>query len=276
MTSRRGRPRASGRRGDSGGSERRSPVRQHAHHLAQQLALPLETPPRTAEELFHRLQALGLAGIARCRLTRNRTVMVSFRARELRVHEGYLRAPREVLEAIVTFVGGRSATARRSARAIILGYPVERPARIRRPERTRPEDETLATRLSAWHAAYNARFFGGALRALTVRVSRRMRTRLGHYMAASPTGDPPEIVISRRHIRRHGWDEALHTLLHEMVHQWQDESGHAIDHGRSFRLKAREVGITPSARRAVQAAAPGARPLPEGERHLSRRAARES
>ena len=34
------------------------------------------------------------------------------------------------------------------------------------------------------------------------------------------------------HLRRHGWDEALHTLLHEMVHQWQDETGYPIDHGR--------------------------------------------
>jgi lambda repressor-like predicted transcriptional regulator len=36
-----------------------------------------------------------------------------------------------------------------------------------------------------------------------------------------------------------------------MVHQWQDEAGHAIDHGATFRQKAREVGITPSARRHV-------------------------
>jgi len=70
-------------------------------------------------------------------------------------------------------------------------------------------------------------------------------------MSASPSGEASEIVVSRRHIRRHGWDEALHTLLHEMVHQWQDETGHPIDHGRLFRAKAREVGVTPSARRTV-------------------------
>jgi hypothetical protein len=78
-----------------------------------------------------------------------------------------------------------------------------------------------------------------------------MRTRLGHYTAASPVGEPAEIVISRDHVSRHGWDEALHTLLHEMVHQWQDETGRPIDHGATFRAKAREVGITPSARRTV-------------------------
>jgi hypothetical protein len=76
-----------------------------------------------------------------------------------------------------------------------------------------------------------------------------MRSRLGQYTSASPSGDPAEICISRAHLRRHGWAEALHTLLHEMVHQWQAEHGHAIDHGAGFRAKAREVGIAPYARR---------------------------
>ena len=62
-----------------------------------------------------------------------------------------------------------------------------------------------------------------------------------------------EIAISFRHFRRHGWDEALHTLLHEMVHQWQDETGRPIDHGRDFRRKAREVGVTPAAKRVADA-----------------------
>ena len=68
-------------------------------------------------------------------------------------------------------------------------------------------------------------------------------------------------TIGREHIRRHGWEEALHTLLHEMVHQWQDEAGHPIDHGATFRRKAREVGITASARRHV-VPVKRARPLP--------------
>ena len=118
-------------------------------------------------------------------------------------------------------------------------------------ERTHPEDERLALRLTEWHGRYNAGHFGGALRPLQVRVSRRMRSRLGHYTPATKHGDPSEIAISRRHLRRHGWEEALQTLLHEMVHQWQDENGMAIDHGRKFRAKARELGITPGARRAV-------------------------
>ncbi|MFL5582100.1 MAG: SprT-like domain-containing protein [Gemmatimonadaceae bacterium] len=227
--------------------------RRDRREAGDQLALPLDAAPapRTAEELLARLKALGLADIDRCRLTRNRTVMVSFRGRELRVHAGYLTAPEPVLRAVVKFVRGRTRAERRQAQVVILAHPVERPSRARRPERTRPEDEPACRALTDWHARYNAEHFGGALRSVPVRISRRMKTRLGHYSAATPAGDVAEIVIAARHIRRHGWDEALHTLLHEMVHQWQDEHGHAIDHGRSFRQKAREVGITPSARRLV-------------------------
>jgi hypothetical protein len=220
-----------------------------------QLALPLDgAPPRTADELLQRLAALGLVGITRCRLTRNRTVMVSFKGGELRVHQGYLDAPPAVHAAIVTFVTGRTRAARRAAQQVILAHPVPRAARRRRAERTHPADEPLVHVLSEWHARYNAEHFGGTLHPIPVRVSRRLHSRLGHYTAATPAGDPAEIVIGQRHVKRHGWEEALHTLLHEMVHQWQDETGHAVDHGRAFRAKAREVGIVPAARRLVEPA----------------------
>ena len=108
----------------------------------------------------------------------------------------------------------------------------------------------LIRELMRLHKAYNDERFDGTLREVPIRISRRMRSRLGHYSPASE-GCEPEIVLSRRHIRRDGWEEALHTLLHEMVHQWQDEQGLVVDHGASFRAKARAVGITPMACRAV-------------------------
>jgi hypothetical protein len=179
--------------------------------------------------------------------------MVSFAGAELRVHEGYLGAPDDVLAAIVRFVEGRTRLERARARQHLLTYPVQAASVSRRREATHPDDRELASRLTEWHARYNAEHFGGALRSVEVRVSRRMRARLGHYMAATIAGDPPEIAISRRHLRRHGWEEALQTLLHEMVHQWQDEQRISIDHGAAFRRKAREVGIPPRARRTVAA-----------------------
>jgi hypothetical protein len=209
--------------------------------------------PRSADELLGRLRTLGMKRIESCRLTRNRNVMVSFCGPELRVHEGYLQAPDDVLAAIVRFVEGGSRPERMRARRRLLQFPIEIHAPVRRRETTHPDDRAAAVTLTGWHARYNREHFGGALRTLEVRVSRRMRARLGHYVAASPAGDPPEIAISRRHLRRHGWEEALQTLLHEMVHQWQDEQRMTIDHGTAFRRKAREIGISPRARRTVAA-----------------------
>jgi hypothetical protein len=176
---------------------------------------------------------------------------VSFRGRDLRVHRGYLDAPLEVHRAIVTFVQGRTRAERKLAQRLIVSHKIEMPApeSPARREHTRPEDEPIAAKLLEWHARYNAEHFGGALKTVPVRVSRRMKSRLGHYTAATADAGG-EIAISARHLRRHGWDEARHTLLHEMVHQWQDESGHSLDHGRGFRDKAREVGIAAAAKRA--------------------------
>lgn len=218
-----------------------------------QLTLMLTAAPRTAHDLLGRLRELGLRRISTCRLTRNRNVMVSFGQSDLRVHEGYLEAPDDVLAAIVRFVEGATRSERLRARRRLLEFPIETVAPMRRRGTTHPDDQRHAERLTEWHAQYNRQFFGGELKSLEVRVSRRMRARLGHYTAATPAGDPPEIAISRRHLRRHGWEEALHTLLHEMVHQWQDERGLPIDHSAAFRAKAREVGISPLARRTVAA-----------------------
>ncbi len=207
-----------------------------------QLTLELgEGPPRNAEELTERLQRLGLGAQYRVRLTTNRTVVVSYSGGELRIHNSFLGANEEVWKAIITFVHGRTRVARNQARRTILEFPVARPIdtlhRKRSPERANPADLPLIRELSRWHSTYNSERFGGVLHAVPIRVSRR--------------SCEPEIVISRRHIRRDGWDEALHTLLHEMVHQWQDEHGLVVDHGSSFRAKARAVGITPLACRAV-------------------------
>ena len=241
-----------------------------ARDIAQlELGLNANTP-HDAAQLLARLRHLGLRRIMRCRLTRNRNVMVSFGGGELRVHQGYLAAPDTVLRAIIAFVEGRTSAERRSAQRVIVAFPIRTPKPSARRQRTHADDTAMSTQLTAWHHRYNSRHFAGRLKLVEIRVSRRMKTRLGHYTASTPGGDPAEIAISRTHVKKHGWTEALHTLLHEMVHQWQDETGRTIDHGATFRAKSREVGIEPYARR-VLATRPG---RAEGSQTLGRRAAR--
>lgn len=229
-------------------------IRRMLSLVSEQLPLDLERPPASPEELLVRLRQLGLRDIDRCVLTNNRSVMISFRGGVLRLNRGYLDAPYEVHYAIARFVSGRSRAARRSAQRVILEHPI--PLHTMRPRREhnirpRPSDVPLIEELTRSHDRYNVLLFGGQLARIPIRISGRMRNRLGQYSAPCASGRPAEITISRRHIRRHGWEEALHTLLHEMVHQWQSESGMPIDHGREFRRKAREVGVEPTARRVV-------------------------
>jgi hypothetical protein len=230
--------------------------RRHLRLVTDQLPLELESAPASADALLAKLRTLGLSGIERCVLTQNRSVMISFRGGVLRLNRGYLAAPNDVHGAIVTFVCGRTRRARREAQRLILEYPI--PLDEMRPRRDvtvrpHPGDALLMQELTRWHEQYNTELFGGQLSPIVINVSRRMRNRLGQYTAACASGRPAEITISRRHIRRHGWEEALHTLLHEMVHQWQAENGMPIDHGPQFRRKAREVGVEPTARRMLRA-----------------------
>jgi hypothetical protein len=206
----------------------------------------------TAEGFLARLRTLGLRRISQCTLTANRSTMVSFRDRRLRVQRAFLDAPHAVLQAVVAFVNGPRA-ARRAARRTLLAFrpplpPSRAPARQRVPEVSRPEDVALIARLGAEHRRLNGERFAGVLSPVAIRISRRMRTRLGHYSPSVP-GGAPEIAIGFRHVRRDGWQAACETLAHEMVHQWQHETGRPIAHDRAFRTKARAIGIAPSARR---------------------------
>ena len=142
----------------------------------------------------------------------------------------------------------RAAIAERAAHAQVA--PLVRAVRKPRAMRTHPDDEFIAAQLLEWHGRLNAERFGGSLATIAVRVSRRMRSRLGPS-APAPRGAPPEIAISARHVKRHGFEQAVQTLLHEMVHQWQDESKLPLGHGADFRRKATAVGITARARRVV-------------------------
>jgi SprT-like family len=209
-----------------------------------------ESPPAHDPNAFlELLRGHGMRGVDQLVFTRNRRTMVSLMGRVLRVHEGFAVAPVVVREAIAIFATSRNRAKRSSARDIIVTYPVPIRPPSRRPAATNPDDAAMAARLTLLHAQLNLEHFDGRLDALEIQVSRRLARRLGHYTLRSHTGGLGEIVISRRHVRRDGWPEAIETLLHEMVHQWQDETGRPVDHGAGFRAKCVAVGISPAATR---------------------------
>jgi hypothetical protein len=204
--------------------------------------------------LERRLRLLGLHNVDRVVTHTNRTVMVSLGARRvLRLHQGYAFASDRVLVAIIRFLDPRLPTAlRRAAQREFLDFPVEQHApssALARRERPRPGDLLLLHRLRQLHDRFNAQHFGSTLSDIPIRLSGRMRRRLGELSVDLRDGRPLEISLSRRHLARHSWTEVEHTMLHEMVHQWQAENGLPVDHGPAFRKKAAELGIQPQASR---------------------------
>jgi len=202
-------------------------------------------------ELEARLRAAGLPAAMPVVPHRNRRVLVSLtRAGTLRVHAGFSFAPESVLAAIARWARPRLRHADRLAAGRVLAafpvhahVPVDNGTRRRPTEPAAPEDLARLERLRGLHAELNARHFGGALGTVDLRLSARMRRRLGEFRPALGPDAGPEIAISRRHLRRDGWGRAGETLLHEMVHQWQVETGLPLGHGPDFRRKCALVGI---------------------------------
>jgi hypothetical protein len=218
-----------------------------------------------AAAMHRRLRLLGLVNVGRVVLHENRTVMISMaRGRVLRMHRGYVYASDRVLAAIVRFLDSRTGKLEsRRAERELLAFPardfVPSGDGRRRRETQRPEDARLLEELRRRHGRLNRQHFDGRLKAIPIRLSGRMRTRLGELLLDDRGRRATEIAISRRHLRRDGWTEVEHTLLHEMVHQWQAETGQRVDHGPGFRQKAVEVGVEPRAWRFMQSRRKAAR-----------------
>src|SRR4029077_15821790 len=121
---------------------------------------------------------------------------------------GYASAPDRVLRAIVRFLDPRvPRSLRRGAEREFLAFPVEEyapsPPKPPRQDRPRPGDLMLLLRLASLHERLNAERFGGSLATIPIRLSGRMRTRLGELVVDLRTGQVGEIAISRRHLLRH-------------------------------------------------------------------------
>jgi hypothetical protein len=186
--------------------------------------------------------------------TRNRRIMVSVSRsrRELRLHESFRDAPDEILRALGTLFSrrpkGSLERAKSEIRAFLEGRVIP-PAESRPPRKPRRPpvvDRPFIERLQAEFDEVNQFYFGGRLPRVSIRLSRRMRRRNGHF-----SSDPLEIAISSILCRKGGAGEAEQTLRHEMIHLWQWVEGGKPGHGGDFRRWARRLGITPRATRDV-------------------------
>jgi len=192
-------------------------------------------------------------------LTRNRRIMASVArgGRDLRLHESFAGAPEAVLLAVNDLFASRSrrrrAAARSTVREFIRTLPPAEPSRPRERRRAgSPSDERHLTRLQAEFDRVNQLHFQGSLPNVPIHLSRRMRSRNGHFSSR-----PVEIVINRRLCSHGAPGEAEHTMRHEMVHLWQHATGRPVDHGTDFRRMARLLDVHPRATRSVRWGAAG-------------------
>lgn len=189
--------------------------------------------------LAARLHAAGLSRETAIIVHANRRVLVSLTSRgALRVHRGYEAAPDEVIAAIARWARpGIRRKDRLEAQRILAAFeaPAHSPPTVFPSDRPTvlPGDEKIFARLHELHNRLNEAHFGKTLGETRMALSGRMRRRLGEFRL-SATG-LHLIVIGRRHLRRDGWKGVAETLLHEMVHQWQAETGRKLGHGKEFR-----------------------------------------
>lgn len=210
--------------------------------------------PRSDADRILQIVRRSHAGWQRVVLTRNRRIMasVSRDGRQLRLHESFAAAPEAVLVSVSELFSarnrGRRAAAREAVRAFIAGLPPAEPGRPRRrPEPATAADRRHLARLQAEFDRVNDASFGGELPRVPLHLSRRMRSRNGHFCS-----HPVEIVINRRLCSHGAPGEAEHTLRHEMVHLWQHATGRSVDHGADFRAMARRLDVHPRATRNVR------------------------
>lgn len=215
-----------------------------------------ETSGEDAAERLRGLLARRGAAFARVRLRNNRTRLLSLSADRgtLNLHEALAHAPPEVLDAVAHFCGGRSRRKRHAAAAVIRDFvSAVRPAP--QPPARRPPCCAGTAAERAWlrdlYLRLNHKRFGGRLPAgVPLRLSARMRSRLGHFVprtGGEGRREAGEIAINGS-LLAPGREADLHeTLLHEMAHleAWLFHGSRR--HDRDWKACARAAGCRPRA-----------------------------
>lgn len=125
------------------------------------------------------------------------------------------------------------------------------------PTAPKPQHRPTEATYQAFQAAYdhfNRELFGGLLRCCLITLQRRGRRTLGYYWAErfgeiGGSDRTDEIAMNPQHFLHRPMRETLSTLVHEMVHLWQQhhgKPGRGAYHNTEWAAKMKEVGLHPS------------------------------
>ena len=215
------------------------------------------------------LERRGLERIEQVRFRKNRRSILSVRQHggriRLNLHAAFQDAPPELLDAVVACVSPRTSNAvRAAARARIRRWPhlvhSLREARVRHERRGIGTARRRACVASEGQREYlrdlfvrlNEERFGGVLPPeISLRLSGRMRRRLGHCaLGGGKDGSPRmvrEIALAHDLMLAENDAQRVETMLHEMAHAaaWIVEGDGG--HGRAWKRWARRAGCAPRA-----------------------------
>jgi hypothetical protein len=221
----------------------------------------------TADTLLRSLARRGCRKLDDVRFKKNRGRIISLSkdGRTLHVHACFQDAPDDVVSAVVTFLkAGRRSYAYRESIRVMRDYfdahgpkytptsAEEEDHRVKRDIDRLPCVGNAEQRafLREAFARYNSGLFNSKLPAVKLRLSDRMRSRLGHIRYHTTSTDE-RIVLELAlniHLMLPG-NEAilLDTLLHEMTHMeaWLVHGERA--HGRDWKAIAKRVGCEATA-----------------------------
>lgn len=234
----------------------------------------------TPSEVLLELRRRGASGLVQVRFRRNRTVLWSLtdRGRVLNLHAAYAAAPPEILDAFALLVrdgARRTAAAGRAARRVREWPPVaeamerlrgvQAAAALSAAQSVAPHshrwgeatglrcagDAEERQRVRELYAGFNRSRFGGVLPpGIPLRLSGRMRRRLGHMRPGTAPGGARvvvEIALSRLLLLPANALLLDDVLLHEMAHAADWLVDGRAGHGPTWKAWARRVGCHPRA-----------------------------
>ena len=217
-------------------------------------------------ELLWRYGARRVKAVA-FRPNRSTIWSLTRRGTVLNLHEGYRDAPARIVRAFAVIAKGtgRRSRAHREATREVREWPgievaLRRVAARRASARSGPRRPPTAPcsgtsiereALRRLYDRLNETRFDGLLPAdLPLRLSARMRSRLGHMMPGREAGRRRvvEIALNRDLMIRENGGERVDTLLHEMAHAAAYLYDGDAGHGPAWRRWARQVGCDARAR----------------------------